>query len=325
MKVAILTGGRSGEHDVSLETGRAVSGAVAELGHVAFQLVLGRSGGARWPGGEGRVGAALAALEAWGPDVAFIAMHGRDGEDGRVQGALEVLGVPYQGSGVAGSALAMDKPRSKGIYRAAGIPVARDRVLGRAALEPGFDWEAVAGDLGLPLVLKTSHSGSSVGVEIVDECASLRDRGRALLAEDPSLLVEEHVAGVELTCPVLEGPGGAARALPLLEIRPHAARFFDYPTKYDPDAVDELCPAPIDEALAEEVRALGLRCHAALGCRDYSRTDLMVGADGRPRVLETNTLPGLTPASLLPKSAAADGMTFPGLIDHLLRLAALRA
>ncbi len=110
-----------------------------------------------------------------------------------------------------------------------------------------------------------------------------------------------------------------------MEIRPRAARFFDYETKYDPEAVDEICPAPIDEALAEEVRRLGLQCHTALGCRDYSRTDLMVGADGRPRVLETNTLPGLTPASLLPAAAAAAGMAFPALIERLLALAALRA
>ncbi len=213
MKIAILTGGRSGEHDVSLETGRAVSGAVAELGYEAFELVLGRDGGARWSagadsGGEGGVGAGLAALEAWSPDAAFIAMHGRDGEDGRVQGALEVLGVPYQGSGVAASALAMDKPRSKGLYRATGVPVARDRVLGREACDSGFRWDAVAADLGLPLVLKTSHSGSSVGVEIVDDLPSLRVRGPAMLAGDPSLLVEEYVAGVELTCPVLEDLDG---------------------------------------------------------------------------------------------------------------------
>lgn len=324
-RVAVLTGGRSGEHDVSLETGRAVRAALDALGHEAFELVLGRTGGARWPGGEGHLAEGLAALARWAPEVTFIAMHGRDGEDGRVQGALELLGLAYQGSGVAASAVGMDKARTKQLFRAGGIPVGRDRILGREALAEDFDWGAVADDLGLPLVLKTSHSGSSVGVEVVDDASVLRAHGRAMLLADPSLVAEEWIGGCELTCAVLEGLDGVAVALPLIEIRPHGARFFDYATKYDPDAVDEICPAPIDERLAAEVARLALACHALLGCRDLSRTDFRVDHDGHPRVLETNTLPGLTQASLVPKSAAAAGMDFEALVQRLLELAARRA
>ena len=324
MRVALLTGGRSGEHDVSLVTGQAVGAALAERGHETFELTFGRRGDARWPGGEGSVGTGLAAMEAWGPDAAFIAMHGRDGEDGRVQGALEVLGIPYQGSGVAASAVAMDKARSKALFRSAGLPVARDRVLGIEALTAPFDWRALSDDLGLPLVLKTAHSGSSVGVAVVDTADELERVGRTLLAEEPCLLVEAWLPGTELTCAVLDDEAGRPEALPLVEIRPHTSRWFDYETKYDPDAVAEICPAPIDEALAAEATRLGLTCHELLGCRDYSRTDFKVGADGRLYVLETNSLPGLTPASLMPKAAAAAGLTFPALIDRLVRLAAAR-
>jgi len=317
MKVAVFMGGRSGEHDISLLSGAAVLEALGTLGHDAFAIVLGRDGSARWPGGEGGPGAALAAVEAWRPDVAFIAMHGADGEDGRLQGALELLGVPYQGSGVQASAIGLDKIRTKQVLRDAGLPVARD-----LTLRPGDtpDWDAIADTLGLPLVLKTEASGSSVGVEVVRTREDLRARGPALLATTPGLLLEAWLAGREFTGPVLEGEEGAAEALPVVEIRPRtAARFFDYEAKYAPGGSDELCPAPIDEALEAQLRALALAAHRALGCRGYSRTDLMLDAHGVPHVLEVNTLPGLTGASLLPKSAGVAGLSFDALIARLLQ------
>ena len=318
MKVALLMGGASGEHDVSLDSGRAVAAALERLGHTRFELVLGRTGGARWPGGEGGLGAALAALEAWRPDVAFNAMHGEFGEDGRVQGAFDLLGIPYQGSGVAASALCLDKARTKAVYRAAGLPVAADRVIAHGETP---DWDALAAALGLPLVLKTAQSGSSVGVEIVDDPGTLRERGQALLAGTTTLLVETYLPGIELTCAVLDTLAGEARALPLIEIRPRTARFFDYGAKYTPGASDEICPAPIEPALAEQVAWLGVEAHRQLGCRGVSRSDFMLDAAGRPRLLETNTLPGLTQTSLLPQAAAAAGMSFDALVEHLLRLA----
>lgn len=322
MRVATLVGGRSGEYDVSLVTGQAVRGALDRLGHEAFELKLEQDGSASWSTGHGTLAAGLTALSRWAPDVAFIAMHGAHGEDGTVQGLLELMGIPYQGSDVSSSALAMHKARSKMVFRDAGLPVAADRTIVHG--NPEVDWDEVASELGLPLVLKTSQSGSSVGVEVVETREDLATLGADLLAQTDALVVEEWLPGRELTCAVLEEGDGSPRTLPLVEIRPHSARFFDYDTKYDPNAVDEICPAPVDDELAREVERLSLAAHRVLGCRDYSRSDFKLDAEGRPILLETNTLPGLTPASLMPKSAKAADMSFDGLIDHLLRLARRR-
>jgi D-alanine-D-alanine ligase len=174
------------------------------------------------------------------------------------------------------------------------------------------------------LVLKTVESGSSVGVEVVTEAHSLETVARALLETSSTVIVESWLPGREFTTGVLEDSHGVSVALPVVEIRPHGERWFDYDTKYDPEAVDELCPAPIGTALEAELRALGLRAHTALGCRHYSRTDFKLDATGRPVLLETNSLPGLTPASLLPKAAMAAGIAFDQLIERLIALAASR-
>jgi len=307
-------GGRSGEHEVSLRSGAAVLGALAALGHEPLSVVFGKFGGVRVADLEDKtIGQGLLALEAWRPDVAFIAMHGPDGEDGRVQGTLEILGIPYQGSGIQASAVGLDKIRSKSAFRAAGLPVADDRIVTRAP-----DWSDIAGDLGLPLVLKTPASGSSVGVAIVRDLPSLVAEGAGLLSAAGALLCEQYVAGREFTAPVVEDADGVPRALPIVEIRPKSNSYFDYGAKYTPGASDELCPAPIEPPLEQELRRVGLAAHVALGCRGYSRSDIIVGADGRVVLLETNTLPGLTGESLLPKSATAAGLDFPALIQRLL-------
>jgi len=320
MKVAVLQGGRSGEHDVSLESGKAIEQALTTSGYETWSVVFGQEGGASWPGGSGSFAEALLALETSGAGCAFIAMHGADGEDGRIQAALELIGMPYQGSGVTSSAIALDKARSKSVYRAWNLPVSDDVVL-RSDDRP--DWPIIAVKIGVPCVLKTAESGSSVGIEIVDSGAELADRGDALLASGTdSLLVESFVEGREFTVAVLEGLDGIPAALPPVEIRPVEARFFDYEAKYTPGATDEICPAPIDDALTERLQTLGLVAHRALGCRHYSRTDFMVDEEtGEPVLLETNTLPGMTPMSLFPKAADAAGMTFPQLIDRLVKLA----
>ena len=320
MKVAVLQGGRSGEHDISLESGKAILGALTTLGYSPWSLIFGRQGGARWPGGQGSFANALLALERAHVDCAVIAMHGSDGEDGRIQAALELIGVPYQGSRVTASAVALDKARSKTVYRAFGIPVANDLVL-----HPGdaSDWSWVAREIGLPCVLKTAESGSSVGIEMIDSEEQLADRGQALLTSGTdSLLVESYIAGREFTVAVLERMDGSLQALPPVEIRPVEARFFDYAAKYTPGATDEICPAPIGEELTSRLQAIGMDAHRALGCRHYSRTDFMVcETRGVPLVLETNTLPGMTPVSLFPKAAGAANMTFPDLVSRLVDLA----
>lgn len=332
MRVAVLMGGRSGEHEVSLRSGKAVLEALATLGHDALALTFDRRLGARiGPSIDGAMpeptpattstSEALAALEAWRPDVAFIAMHGPDGEDGRVQGMLELLGIPYQGSGVQASAIGLDKIRTKALLREAGLPLAAERVITGA----DTDWGALADELGLPLVLKTPASGSSVGVEIVADRAALASRGTALMAEAGRLLVEQFVRGRELTLPVVETPDGRPEAFPTVFIAPRAAAFFDYEAKYTPGATDEICPAPIDAALEERLRGLGVAAHRALGCRGYSRTDCIVADDGRVVLLEVNTLPGLTRESLLPKAAAVHGLSFAALVERLIQRALARS
>lgn len=323
MKIAVLMGGRSGEHEVSLRSGRAVIGALFGRGHAVFALTFGRHGGATFgPVGngddaetEGTIAASLVALEAWGPACAFIAMHGEDGEDGKIQGVLELLGIPYQGSGIQASAIGLDKVRTKQLLRAAGLPLARERVIDRTAPR---DWDALVAELGLPLVMKTPASGSSVGVEIVPTREAAEARGEALLDEAGRVLLEQYVKGREFTLPVLEDPDGTPTALPVVEIRPREAAFFDYTAKYTPGATDEICPAPIPPALEAILGDLGLRAHQALGCRGYSRTDCIVTPLGEVALLEVNTLPGLTAESLMPRSAAVAGMDFTALVERLL-------
>ena len=321
MKVAVLVGGRSGEHDVSLVTGRAVRDALVRSGHDTWTLTFERDGTASWESGSGSVAQGLATLCEWSPDVAFVAMHGADGEDGVIQGVLELIGIPYQGSGVAASAVAMHKARTKVVYRQAGLPVARDWTVTGA----GVDWEQVTSHLGLPLVLKAGVSGSSVGIEVVQDLESLSLRGEVMLADTDALVIEEWLAGREFTCAVLEDETGQGHALPCVEIVPHSGGWFDYETKYDPEAVDEICPCDISPSLEEEMGRLALVAHQVLGCRDYSRTDFILDPDGVPRLLETNTLPGLTPASLFPKAAIVAGLEFDTLIERLIRLAVARA
>ncbi|HUG55651.1 MAG TPA: D-alanine--D-alanine ligase [Candidatus Limnocylindrales bacterium] len=245
-------------------------------------------------------------------DVAFIALHGPWGEDGRIQGVLDTLGVPYTGSGVLASALAMDKVMAKTVLAAAGLDVPRGTVV-RAPEEalPG------ARSFGPPWVVKPVASGSSFGVSLVDEERRLADAVREALAYDDRAMVEERLSGTELTCGVIGND--EPEALPVIEIVPKRA-FFDYRAKYDPAASDEICPARIPDELARRVQELSLRAHRALGCRGLSRTDLIAAGDRLP-VLEVNTMPGMTANSLLPKAARVAGISFAELVERLVRWA----
>ncbi len=316
MKIAVLMGGRSGEHEVSLRSGAAVIAALEGEGHEVWPMTFGREAGAVWPEGAGSTGAGLAALQEARVDAAFIAMHGVDGEDGRLQGALELLGIAYQGSGVQASAIGLDKIRTKQCLRLAELPVAEDCVIAG-----DVDWGGLVAKFGLPLVLKTPASGSSVGVEVVRTREDLEARGREMLENcgaREQILVERFVSGREFTLPVVERADGTPEAFPVVEIRPKSATFFDYEAKYTPGATDEICPAPIPETLETRLRELGRRAHEAIGCRGYSRTDCLVDERGEVYLLEVNTLPGLTTESLLPKSAAVAGLSFADLVMRLL-------
>jgi D-alanine-D-alanine ligase len=249
-------------------------------------------------------------------DKALICLHGAYGEDGRVQGLLEMLGIPYTGSGVLASALAMSKIRSKQIFQAYDIPTPRFHVLHRDECD-SEKLDGIVADLGFPLVVKSDVSGSSIGVEICHDREGV-SKGVEVASELSSfLLFEEYVKGTELTCAVLAPPhDGEPLVLPPTEIIP-AGEFFDYNSKYLDGGTEEITPARISEADTTAVQELALHTHRALGCSGVTRTDIMLNEQGL-WVLELNTIPGMSPMSLIPRAAQAIGMPFSDLLDRLL-------
>ncbi|HSH13713.1 MAG TPA: D-alanine--D-alanine ligase [Desulfurivibrionaceae bacterium] len=303
LKVALLAGGKSGEREVSLKGAEGVQQALDRNRYdvrrydPAFDL-------------------AKLAAEASEIDVAFILLHGRFGEDGTVQGFLDLLGIPYQGAGVLGSALAMDKHVAKVMYRQAGLPVPDWELVDPRRPDPA----GLVARLGLPLVVKPLRQGSSLGMSIVDSLTELNGGLQKAFEFDDRVMVEKFVAGREITGGVL-GNGDELTALPLVEIIPDKQfRFFDYQAKYQPGASREVCPAELDEKTTQLAQSYALAAHRALQLDVYSRTDMIVGAEGL-YLLETNTIPGMTPTSLLPQAAKAYGLDFPAFLDRLIELA----
>jgi len=247
-------------------------------------------------------------------DVAFIAMHGSYGEDGTIQGLLESFGVRYTGSGVCASALAMDKVRSRHMFMQHHLSVPRWMTFDRNqwAGKSQDCLEAIRSRLGLPCVVKPSNQGSSIGVHLVQDAASLEQAIVDTLSLARRVVIEEYVQGTEITCGVLE-VSAQAKALPIVEIVSQR-NFFDYEAKYDPRLNEEIVPARIGEAVADSASKAALKAHRALGCAGFSRTDMIVVGE-TPIVLETNTIPGLTPVSLFPKAAAAANIEFSRLLD----------
>jgi D-alanine-D-alanine ligase len=249
-------------------------------------------------------------------DVAFIALHGPYGEDGTLQGMLELLGIPYVGSGVLASSLAMDKVMAKKLLAASGLDVPREAVITRAgyARDPRAAASA-AGEIGYPVFVKPVRQGSSFGATGVEGPDELPAAIAEALRYDDRALIEEKLTGTELTVGVI-GSGDDLTALPVIEIVTTRA-FFDYKAKYDPAATQEICPARIPDEVARRAQELALRAHRALGCEDLSRTDMMLVGD-RMAVLEVNTIPGMTSNSLLPKAARVAGIPFGELIERLI-------
>lgn len=261
--------------------------------------------------------AALAGGGDQGIDVAFLALHGKYGEDGTLQGFLELCGIPYTGSGVLASALAMDKVMAKRVLAADGIKVPRGVHITRTDYAADAQAAIRSASPLVPGVVKPSKQGSSVGMSLVDSEDALAAAVRLALDHDDDALVEERVFGAEITVGVLGNR--EVEALPVVEIVPKR-EFFDYQAKYDPAQCDEICPARISAEATRAAQDLAVRAHKSLGCRGYSRTDMILGPSG-PVVLEVNTLPGMTINSLLPKAAAAAGIPFPKLLDRIVRLA----
>ncbi len=254
-------------------------------------------------------------------DVVFIAIHGAGGEDGTLQGLLELYGIPYTGSGVLASALAMNKARTKEVYRQAGIPTA-DSFTYDLRVEPGVSPEAardqVGQAFGWPVVLKADNQGSSFGVYIVRSPEEFVPAWQEAGKLSPELLVERFVPGLEVTCGVLGG--SRVEALPVVEIVPKT-EWFDFEAKYKAGASDEIVPARISPELTARIQDLAVRAHRALGCWGMSRTDMRITEAGEIFVLETNTIPGLTENSLLPKAARAAGIMLPEMLDRILKMA----
>jgi D-alanine-D-alanine ligase len=302
LTLALLSGGTSSEREVSLSSGDEVWQALDKNKYAIRRY-------------DPKTDIPQLVADAPDIDAALIILHGTYGEDGTVQGLLDLLRIPYQGAGVLGSALAMNKLAAKRLYEHAGLPIP-DYILSRRGTP--LDPEAVVRKLGLPAVVKPVVGGSSVGITIVRSPQDLKEALEAAYVHDPSVLIEAYISGTEITGGVLGND--ELEALPLIEIIPDPRHeFFDYTAKYTAGASDEICPARIDADLTGRAQDLAKAAHQALFCRGYSRTDMIL----RRRdifILETNTIPGMTATSLLPRAARTAGISFTRLLDRLIDL-----
>jgi len=306
-KVAVLMGGTSAEREVSLMSGAGVLQALQSQGVDAHAFDPAQQ--------------TLNELKTQGFERCFIALHGRHGEDGTVQGALELLGIPYTGSGVMASAIAMDKVMTKRLWLADGLPTPRYVCLA-ADQQSREQVHTVPDDLGLPLIVKPPHEGSSIGVSKVQGYSDMAEAVALAAKYDAEVLCEEFIEGEEVTCPVL-GEGPTAVALPVIRIAaPEGA--YDYQNKYFTDVVQYHVPSGLPAAEEAEIQRIVVAAYRSLGCRGWGRADLMIRkSDRKAFLLEMNTSPGMTSHSLVPKSAAAAGMPYEQLCLHLLANAAL--
>lgn len=289
-RVAVLLGGTSAERDVSLRSGQAVLAALQQAGVDAYAVDPKEQ--------------SLAELASGKPDRVFIVLHGRGGEDGSMQGALEQLGLPYTGSNVLGSALAMDKSRCKWLFQAQGIPTADFTVIQQLD-DANADLLA---SLGGKVMVKPANEGSSIGMSAATDVATLKAAVAAALAFDRDVLVERWIDGRELTVSVL-----GDQVLPIIEMRT-PRDFYDYEAKYQVDSTEYLCPAPLHDALAAQVQHLAWQAFTAVGASGWGRVDFMLDAADQPYVLEVNTVPGMTEKSLVPMAAKAAGYSFNELV-----------
>jgi D-alanine-D-alanine ligase len=303
IRLALLAGGISSERSVSLNSGNQVFEA---LDKQKYDIV-------RY---DPKTDLKQLVMDAPDIDAALIILHGPFGEDGTVQGLLDLLDIPYQGAGVLGSAVAMNKLLSKRLYQKADIPTPDFCSL---TANDAADIPQLIRDLGLPLVVKPACAGSSVGMTIVKKEADMDRAIQEGFAHDDTLIVESYISGVELTCGVLGNDD--PKALPVIEIIPgQGHEYFDFNAKYVAGETEEICPARIDDDLTRRVQELAVRSHQALFLKGYSRTDMMLAGNDL-FVLETNTIPGMTATSLYPQSAAEAGYSFSRLLDTLIQLA----
>ena len=302
LNLALLSGGISSEREVSINSGDQVYEALDKEKYNIYRY-------------DPKTDLERLVADASRIDAALIILHGPYGEDGTVQGLLDLLQIPYQGSGVLGSALAMNKIASKKLYEKAGIPIPPYIVLENGSR---IDVDACEAKLGFPMVVKPVVGGSSVGMSIVRSKDDLQPAVDMAASEDETVLIEPYVEGIELTAGVIGNR--QLEALPIIEIVPDDTHeFFDYEAKYTAGVTQEICPARIDEEMTKKAQSYAKMAHQALFCKGYSRTDMIL-KDREMYVLETNTIPGMTATSLLPQAANAAGISFSRLLDRLIEL-----
>jgi D-alanine-D-alanine ligase len=313
-RVAVLKGGRSLERAVSLKSGARVEDALGRLGHTVIPIDVGHD--------------LVERLQAERPDVAFVALHGRDGEDGTVQELLELVGVPYTASGPSACIRCTDKVLAKHLMRDAGIPTpdfyafneTAFKELGAAAALP-----AIEERLEFPIVVKPAGGGSALGIKFAGSADAVAPALIAAFSYDTKVMLERHVEGRDLAVSVLEGPEGA-QALPIVEAVPNEGRFYDFEARYEIGRTSFACPAALDQEATWRAQELALRVYELFGCYGFARVDLMLEeATGDLYVLEANAIPGLTETSLLPQAAEAEGIDFDTLVGRVLELASGRA
>ena len=308
-RVAVLKGGRSLERQVSLRSGARVEDALGRLGHDVVAIDAGVD--------------LIKRLREAEPDVSFVALHGRDGEDGTVQELLEILGIPYTGSGVLGCARAVDKVITKHLLIEAGIPTPEFfafnqtafRELGAAEALP-----AIEDRLDFPIVVKPAAQGSALGIKFAATAADVPAALIAAFSYDQKILLERYVRGRDLAVSILDGADGP-EALPVVEAVPREEDFYDFEARYQIGRTDFVCPAELPDGVTGRAQELALRTYELLGCYGFGRVDLMLDGDGELFVLEANPIPGLTETSLLPQAAEAAEIDFDALVGRILELA----
>jgi D-alanine-D-alanine ligase len=313
MRVAVLKGGRSLERQVSLRSGARVEDALQRLGHDVVPIDVGPD--------------LVDRLQSVRPDVAFVALHGRGGEDGTVQELLELVGVPYTASGPSACTRCMDKVVAKHELRGAGLPTPDFYAFSQAAFEElgaGKALPAIEERLAFPIVVKPAGQGSALGVKFARSAADVPGAIVAAFSYDTKVLLERYVAGRDLAVSVIDGPDGP-EALPVVEAIPHEEAFYDFEARYEIGRTSFTCPADIEPEATARAQELALAAYRTLGCAGFARVDLMLDDAGDLFVLEANAIPGLTDTSLLPLAAEAAGIPFDALIARIVDLAVARA
>lgn len=302
--IAVVMGGPSAEGEISLATGKSIAIALRERGYQVKELFLKPRNFSEQ-------------LKASGADVVFIAVHGLYGEDGRLQSALEMMEVPYTGSGVLASALSMNKIAAKRVFLGSGIPTPDHLFLYRKDRDSRDMVKAITEKFTLPVVIKPASQGSSIGVTIEKDPANLQKALDTAFEYDPEVLVEQYIAGSETSVCMMRQPDGSVKVWPVILVKPHA-EWYDFKAKYTAGGVEHIIPAPLPEEILTKLAEVSVKAYDVLGCAGVARTDCIVGTDGTCYVLEMNTVPGMTPTSLVPDAAAAEGTTFGELCEMIL-------